>query len=1149
MTHNNLDTSRKERNRYSSIAFLSLSKSRIFATPPLGESIFKYFIFFLVFSFLITGQRAARAAESFVVKLGESKTFTTLNYFKSWTEILNPNGVEPQWEEFFDGTNTARIGTISPPNHNGRKLADMGIKFDWDFGGLPLEAVASTPVKIIITFSYSLEAIMPQQTGSADASLRVPGPSFLPWYQRVDSLQSDPPKSETMKTVSFDTNVGAMQPGAGGNSIFFRLYTHAHTVTESSTTNEAYAELTVHSITIQVGPHAEFSLDPPDPQAGEAVHFINRSSGDNLTYQWTITDIASGAQIFSSTDREFTQSIFSHDSVYWVSLKVSDGSLEDEKKTMVTVSTPDPQVKLFSPAERSLGMGVGYDVCYDIKNPARVPVFFDIKLIETQSPLFVGYPWDPTHPEDRLNIFDMHPFKLDEGAGPDNPSSAILCLPKEGDFVHKWYWLNPQAWIDQMRFLITKFSLAQLAEFLRVSGNAALADIIEQIGEVYEPSIGTNDPWAAIPNVKYTLADNGTMFRHAGNQPRPIIFPSSSTTVQVDERKRQSLQAMYSWFKIAEGMTELGFAVDPEPGLPNPPAIGFFAGEGAAILSAQSAFLVAKDPPDANFTEIAIPQPVVWPEIASLPDGAPKQLAEKFLDLLSLKRAHNLSHNRFEGAEAAGDGKWRAAQLQAASGFSRAMAEGFLPLVDLFESATQDLPAMNDADIEMAKNELAQFGLPQLEVDILTREIAISQEELSVITEALIASDTWALAKETFPIFTLHLYYTAQVTAALEALRAAEIRVSQVGEPVRYLTPAELAELQNLKRMITESVQRADFSNMLIEAIRALQSTADELLVKTNNPLVIRPFYDAARDALLQFPINFFLNGADTTPPNITRVTASPNTLWPPNHKMVNIVIKVSTNNDSVKPLTLTASVTSNEPQNGLGDGDMAPDWTAPVIDQANGVITLQLRAERSGNGNGRVYTVFVTATDFSGNTSTASVEIIVPHDKSNKHYENYKTIIINGDYEDWDEKDRVYLDTDGPECGNAPGQDIKEIYVAQDNIFVYLRYIMNGPLDESFGYKFGDILHTYVGQKDGKGYIFYGWPSSFDINNLGYELSAIRLPDSYVAVTGNQFEAKFLKRDVRIWKHQQLKAWSDQGYQTVCRDYIVLPPLNLDLP
>jgi hypothetical protein len=67
------------------------------------------------------------------------------------------------------------------------------------------------------------------------------------------------------------------------------------------------------------------------------------------------------------------------------------------------------------------------------------------------------------------------------------------------------------------------------------------------------------------------------------------------------------------------------------------------------------------------------------------------------------------------------------------------------------------------------------------------------------------------------------------------------------------------------------------------------------------------------------------------------------------------------------------------------GYGDKSPDWTVPTIDQVKGIITLQLRAERSGSGKGRVYTITVTGTDTSGNKSQAKVEIRVPHDQGKK--------------------------------------------------------------------------------------------------------------------------------------------------------------------
>ena len=68
-------------------------------------------------------------------------------------------------------------------------------------------------------------------------------------------------------------------------------------------------------------------------------------------------------------------------------------------------------------------------------------------------------------------------------------------------------------------------------------------------------------------------------------------------------------------------------------------------------------------------------------------------------------------------------------------------------------------------------------------------------------------------------------------------------------------------------------------------------------------------------------------------------------------------------------------SVTSNEPDNGLGDGDTPIDW------KITGDLTLELRAERAGTGTGRVYTILVECTDAAGNSSRSTVTVTVPHE------------------------------------------------------------------------------------------------------------------------------------------------------------------------
>ncbi len=111
----------------------------------------------------------------------------------------------------------------------------------------------------------------------------------------------------------------------------------------------------------------------------------------------------------------------------------------------------------------------------------------------------------------------------------------------------------------------------------------------------------------------------------------------------------------------------------------------------------------------------------------------------------------------------------------------------------------------------------------------------------------------------------------------------------------------------------------------------------------------------------------------DTTPPAIGAVTASPNVLWPPNHQMVPVTVSASAS-DNCSPVSCSiSSVTSNEPIDGLGDGDASPDW---VI---TGPLTVNLRAERSGTGSGRVYTATVKCTDGAGNSSTKTVMVTVP--------------------------------------------------------------------------------------------------------------------------------------------------------------------------
>ena len=147
---------------------------------------------------------------------------------------------------------------------------------------------------------------------------------------------------------------------------------------------------------------------------------------------------------------------------------------------------------------------------------------------------------------------------------------------------------------------------------------------------------------------------------------------------------------------------------------------------------------------------------------------------------------------------------------------------------------------------------------------------------------------------------------------------------------------------------------------------------------------------------------SFTVTVKDTRPPFITPVWAFPSVLWPPNHKMKHVSVNYYAW-DNCAPASCSLDVNSDEPVTGTGYGDKAPDWV--ILDNHH----VLLRAERAGHGNGRTYTITVTCTDASGNTSTQNTKVFVPH-HSKGHYskgeysfgaENDGYIDANGDYLD----------------------------------------------------------------------------------------------------------------------------------------------------
>lgn len=129
---------------------------------------------------------------------------------------------------------------------------------------------------------------------------------------------------------------------------------------------------------------------------------------------------------------------------------------------------------------------------------------------------------------------------------------------------------------------------------------------------------------------------------------------------------------------------------------------------------------------------------------------------------------------------------------------------------------------------------------------------------------------------------------------------------------------------------------------------------------------------------------SFTVTVKDVTPPAII-TNGQTIALWPPNHKYktVNVTDLVASAGDLCDPTVninsvRIARVTSDEPDNSGGDGNTTHD-----IVIATDCKSVQLRSERMGGSNGRVYTITFKVTDASGNSSTATARVVVDHSQN----------------------------------------------------------------------------------------------------------------------------------------------------------------------
>jgi hypothetical protein len=139
----------------------------------------------------------------------------------------------------------------------------------------------------------------------------------------------------------------------------------------------------------------------------------------------------------------------------------------------------------------------------------------------------------------------------------------------------------------------------------------------------------------------------------------------------------------------------------------------------------------------------------------------------------------------------------------------------------------------------------------------------------------------------------------------------------------------------------------------------------------------------------------------DQRPPTIV-MREDPLVLWPPNHKYHEVtpqMMIVSAEDACGAPIDvsqiLVVEVRSDEPDDTNGDGHTVNDVQVACPNDVN------LRAERLGGGNGRVYTIVYRIVE-NGVAIEGEGRVIVPHDMSGKSAfdDGYAAYVVTPDCE-----------------------------------------------------------------------------------------------------------------------------------------------------
>lgn len=266
--------------------------------------------------------------------------------------------------------------------------------------------------------------------------------------------------------------------------------------------------------------------------------------------------------------------------------------------------------------------------------------------------------------------------------------------------------------------------------------------------------------------------------------------------------------------------------------------------------------------PDFNYVTVQEPIPMYLPELDSVPDRDAKKLALATADLASLREAIFTAYVRYDAAMIDDQPDYMLMQLEAANNYTLQSVQKTSEIAKYSKLVTASMEPLTDEQIQQFRTEIQTNGLPQEEIDILTRNgLGNSIEN---ITQMVLNTDPEIYRNP--KNYTRFLDLQATMLASESAGYVSEIvriKVEEKGLAVTTASDEDISNLENLKSQIQSNIDQGTATPEVKAQTVEMISKATEVLGTTNN-ITYKSYYEFAVNALA------VLQSLDEIPPEIT---------------------------------------------------------------------------------------------------------------------------------------------------------------------------------------------------------------------------------------------------------------------------------------